>query len=237
MELYGTLKQFRRHLGRHMEQLALFALPIKEGDDLEDDSADEVDGNESESFDDGRAEGHFCDYQKCKHKEAFHRKDHCREHYREYHREDLVRTHQRDVELWLQDRNVVSSWWRCSKCLRRNQTEGGWKCGRDCNQICEKARIVARKSKLEAAESKEETKPLTPATSETAVEKMEVIMLHFRTAILPVCTRFTHAPLTDPKKMDLEFKTLREKIMREVLLKIDGIETEGNSEARQKRLS
>lgn len=27
VEPYGTLNQFRRHLGRHMEQLALFALP------------------------------------------------------------------------------------------------------------------------------------------------------------------------------------------------------------------
>jgi hypothetical protein len=36
---YGTLKQFRRHLGRHMEQLALFALPMAENEDPEDDSA------------------------------------------------------------------------------------------------------------------------------------------------------------------------------------------------------
>lgn len=52
VEPYGTLKQFRRHLGRHMEQLALFALPIKESDDLEDDSADEADGNDSDSIED-----------------------------------------------------------------------------------------------------------------------------------------------------------------------------------------
>jgi hypothetical protein len=36
---YGTLKQFRRHLGSHMEQLALFALPMADNEDLEDDSA------------------------------------------------------------------------------------------------------------------------------------------------------------------------------------------------------
>ncbi|TGO46729.1 hypothetical protein BCON_0310g00070 [Botryotinia convoluta] len=37
---YGTRGQFRRHLGRHMEQLTLFALPIDE-DTMEDDSLSE----------------------------------------------------------------------------------------------------------------------------------------------------------------------------------------------------
>jgi hypothetical protein len=40
---FGTPKQFRRHLGRHMEQLALFALPVKGSDELEDESLDEQD--------------------------------------------------------------------------------------------------------------------------------------------------------------------------------------------------
>lgn len=31
--LYGTLKQFRQHLGRHMEQLALFAIPRQPSND------------------------------------------------------------------------------------------------------------------------------------------------------------------------------------------------------------
>lgn len=39
--LSGKLKLFRRHLGRHMEQLALFALPSNDTEDLEDDSTDE----------------------------------------------------------------------------------------------------------------------------------------------------------------------------------------------------
>jgi len=46
VEPYGTTKQFRRHLGRHMEQLALFALPIREGDGLEDDSSDDDDSEQ-----------------------------------------------------------------------------------------------------------------------------------------------------------------------------------------------
>lgn len=40
---YGTIGKFRRHLGRHMEQLALFALPRYESGEIEDDSINEDD--------------------------------------------------------------------------------------------------------------------------------------------------------------------------------------------------
>lgn len=118
----------------------------------------------------GRAERHFCDYQKCKHKEAFDRKDHCREHYREYHREDLVKNKQKDAAQWLEDRNVVSSWWRCSKCLKRNPTDRGWECGGGCNHTCEKVRIAARESKMKAAESKTKAESQTPAVPQLFIQ-------------------------------------------------------------------
>ncbi|KFZ00936.1 hypothetical protein V501_10348 [Pseudogymnoascus sp. VKM F-4519 (FW-2642)] len=263
VEPYGTIKQFRRHLGRHMEQLALFALPIKESDDLEDDSdnreddsEDEADGHGSEFFYGGRAVLFFCDYQNCNDREGFDRKDHCVEHYREYHSEDLVEDQQRNLELLLLKRNIMSVWWRCSKCLKKNQTESGWKCG-GCSQMCEKVRIAAREttlsaaeselkaillklrdgvSKNEAAESKEGAKPLTSATSETAIEKMEAIMLHYRTALQPACTRFIFSPqATDIKKMDLEHKMLSERLMNEALLIMYSIEAEENTKEWQKR--
>jgi len=41
VEPYGTVVQFRRHLGRHMEQLALFALPMAEDNEMEDDSVED----------------------------------------------------------------------------------------------------------------------------------------------------------------------------------------------------
>ena len=47
-EPYGTLKHFRRHLGRHMEQLALFTLPLNEDEDMEDESSDDVDDHDSD---------------------------------------------------------------------------------------------------------------------------------------------------------------------------------------------
>jgi hypothetical protein len=47
IEAYGTRKQFRRHLGRHMEQLALFALPPNDIA-MDNDSTDEDDEADSE---------------------------------------------------------------------------------------------------------------------------------------------------------------------------------------------
>ncbi len=47
IEPYGTKKKFRRHLGRHMEQLALFALPKNDGE-LDDDSSQEDEKDDSD---------------------------------------------------------------------------------------------------------------------------------------------------------------------------------------------
>jgi hypothetical protein len=48
---FGTPKQFRRHLGRHMEQLALFALPVQESDELEEEIQDEQQDDYTDSGD------------------------------------------------------------------------------------------------------------------------------------------------------------------------------------------
>lgn len=92
-----------------------------------------------------------CDYKNCDHKVPFDRKDHCREHYREYHKEDLVKKPQKNAAIWLSEgRNVVQSWWRCSRCLQRNLTKHGWACGGgECKQHCEKERVEARKKQME----------------------------------------------------------------------------------------
>jgi hypothetical protein len=52
VEAYGTRKQFRRHLGRHMEQLALFALPPNDNE-MDNDSTDEDEGEDDDLDHDG----------------------------------------------------------------------------------------------------------------------------------------------------------------------------------------
>ncbi|KAJ0107105.1 hypothetical protein J7T55_014633 [Diaporthe amygdali] len=79
---------------------------------------------------------------------AFGRKDHCRAHYRDYHREDLCRRNGKEAAGWFDDRNISSSWWRCTKCLRKvSYSRCGWEC-RDCGQTLEPERINARKRRM-----------------------------------------------------------------------------------------
>jgi hypothetical protein len=52
VEPCGTLVQFRRHLGGHMQQLALFALPMAEENEMEDDSVGEASDDDDDLIDD-----------------------------------------------------------------------------------------------------------------------------------------------------------------------------------------
>ncbi|PHH84629.1 hypothetical protein CDD83_1645 [Cordyceps sp. RAO-2017] len=95
---------------------------------------------------DSLKESFTCDYQRCsRHLEPFHRLDHFRDHLREFHKEDIEKRGGSQDDSWLGNRQVSSSWWRCSKCLKRVHIErSGYECP-NCKTSCQARRKEARR--------------------------------------------------------------------------------------------
>ncbi|EXV02422.1 hypothetical protein X797_004552 [Metarhizium robertsii] len=87
-----------------------------------------------------------CDYPRCsRRRDPFHRLDHFRDHLREFHKEDIEKRGGSINEEWLEDRRVSSTWWRCSKCLKRIYIDqDGYECPH-CKTTCQPKRKEARR--------------------------------------------------------------------------------------------
>lgn len=67
------------------------------------------------------------------------------------------------------------------------------------------------------------------------IDKINSIGSHFTAKLLPLCSKFTANPPSDPKKREDEHRKVAETVMQQVLLKLDEVETGGEEEARARR--
>ncbi|QSS64698.1 BAG domain-containing protein [Histoplasma capsulatum] len=69
----------------------------------------------------------------------------------------------------------------------------------------------------------------------TPQEKLSLLSSYFHDSLEPLLREFIQHPPGDQKTRDIEHRKLSETTMMQVILKVDGIEVDGNEEARQQR--
>ncbi|CAI6333083.1 unnamed protein product [Periconia digitata] len=72
-------------------------------------------------------------------------------------------------------------------------------------------------------------------TPQTPLAKLDAIASKFHTEHVPLCVAFLQNPPEEKSKRTFEYKKLSETILTQILMKLDGVETEGDQEARARR--
>lgn len=67
------------------------------------------------------------------------------------------------------------------------------------------------------------------------MDKLNSIAEHFDTKLRPLCSQYIEAPPSDKKKNEDEHRRISETVMQQVILKLDGVETNGEESARARR--
>jgi hypothetical protein len=92
-------------------------------------------------------------------------------------------------------------------------------------------------SHLNAAPRPTSAPPSAPraATPQTPSGKLDAIASKFRTEFVPAAVQFMNNPPEEKAKREFEYKKLSESILTQVIFKLDGVETDGDQEARMQR--
>lgn len=72
-------------------------------------------------------------------------------------------------------------------------------------------------------------------TPQTPMAKLDAIASKFHTEFVPLAVQYMSNPPQDKAKREFEYKKLSETILTQVIFKLDGVETEGDPDARLKR--
>ncbi|OAQ71560.1 BAG domain-containingprotein [Purpureocillium lilacinum] len=98
-----------------------------------------------------------------------------------------------------------------------------------------KGKKRANRDDGESASTGSARSPPPPAAGSGALKRIEELSTELTTKWLPLCVQFTASPPSDPKVREDEHRKLSETLFQNVLLKLDGVETEGIAEVRTKR--
>ncbi|KAF2029308.1 hypothetical protein EK21DRAFT_67932 [Setomelanomma holmii] len=79
--------------------------------------------------------------------------------------------------------------------------------------------------------------PLNPPRAEpqTSMAKLDALASRFHTEFVPLAVQYINNPPGEKAKREFEYKKLSETILTQIIFKLDGVETEGDQDARMKR--
>lgn len=90
-------------------------------------------------------------------------------------------------------------------------------------------------SHVNAVPARPTSAPPKAAEPQTPMGKLDAIASKFHTEFVPLAVQFMNSPPDDKSKRTFEYKKLSETILTQIIFKLDGVETEGDQDARMKR--
>ncbi|KAK0760594.1 hypothetical protein N5P37_006789 [Trichoderma harzianum] len=99
----------------------------------------------------------------------------------------------------------------------------------------DKSEATSPTSPVDSGSNADATNGVPPEVISAALKKLGDISDDFHSNWLPLCLNYIDSPPKDAKKREEEHRKLSESVMQQIILKLDGVETEGVDEIRQKR--